>query len=384
MNFTLPLAPVRASTFADGYDLLFYIITLVSLFFFVVVFGAVLFFAIRYRRGSKVNRSHPPHDNLPLEITWSVIPLLMGLVVFAWGAKQFIWFTTPPKNGLEVYCVGKQWMWHFQHAGSGIRENNELHVPVGVPVTVTMTSQDVIHALFIPEFRFQYQVVPGRYTQAWFQATQPGVYHLFCNMYCGAQHSEMGGYVYAMTPKDYAEWKANGGNDPQPMTLAQRGHLVFDRNSCANCHAQQDNERAPTLNGVFGKVESYTDGSTYKVDAERLREAILNPYKHIVLGYGNTMPAYQGAISEEDIIPLVAYLQTLGVPLKGSTSQEVNQVDDGAGTSFTTKSPPRMATGVLESRKQQFPAPSGHNLAVNALAAQNRESSSQYQNQPHN
>ena len=383
MNFNLPLAPTRASTFADKYDLLFYTILFLSVVFTVIVFGGVLFFAIRYRRGTKVNMSHPPHEHLGLEITWSLIPLLLGLAIFAWGAKQFIYFVTPPKKGLEVYCVGKQWMWHFQHAGSGIRENNELHVPVGIPVTVTMISQDVIHALYIPEFRFQYQVVPGRYTQAWFQATKPGVYHLFCNMYCGTQHAEMGGYVYAMTPEAYAQWKENGGNDPQPMTLTERGHLIFNRFSCANCHADQDNERAPTLNGVFGKKETYTDGSSYKIDAERLREAILNPYKHIVLGYGDTMPAYQGAISEEDLIPLVTYLETLGKnPTAGATSS-VNHVKTGTGVSDTTISTPRLSTGVLQARQQKFPTPNGHNLSVNALAAERRKSSSQYQNQIH-
>lgn len=371
MSFNLPVFPVRASTFADQYDVLFYIILAISLFFFVVIMGMVIFFAVRYRRGSKVSRVRPPHENLPLEITWSVIPLLMGLTVFGFGAKQFIDFVTPPKKGLEVYCIGKQWMWHFEHAENGIRENNELHVPVGVPVTVTMISQDVIHALYIPEFRFQYQVVPGRYTQAWFQATQPGVYHLFCNMYCGTQHSEMGGYVYVMSQRDYAAWCANGGNDPQPMTLAQRGHLVYNRLSCANCHQQQDSERAPSLYGLYNSTSHYTDGSSAKMTTERIREAILNPYDHIITGYGNTMPVYKGNITEEELVPLIAYLETLGtLPPQKPGSDTAADLGYNAGESPSL--PPRMSDGAIQAREMKKASPNYRNEAVNALADRQR------------
>lgn len=378
MSFNIPVFPVRASTFADQYDFLFYLILALAVFFTVVVMFFAVFFAVRYRHGAKVNRSHPPHESLTLEITWSVIPLILGLCIFGMGAKQFIDFVSPPKKGLEVYCIGKQWMWHFEHAENGIRENNELHVPVGVPVTVTMISQDVIHALYLPEFRFQYQVVPGRYTQAWFQATRPGVYHLFCNMYCGTQHSEMGGYVYVMSQRDYANWCANGGNDPQPMTLAQRGHLVYNRLSCSNCHQEQTTERAPSLYGMFGKSVQYNDGSTAVIDTARLREAILNPYDHVVKGYGNTMPVYKGDITEEDLLPLMAYIESLGIPpTQSQTAADNPELGYNGGTSPNT--PPRLDTGALEAQKGNKPAPSHGNEAVNALAAQERHMDSQSQ-----
>jgi len=367
--FNIPIVPIRASEFADQYDWLFYIILALTFFFTFVVGAVTLFLVIRYRRGTKVDRSHPPHENLPLEITWSVIPLVLGLVIFALGARQFIYFKTPPNNALEVYCVGKQWMWHFQHAESGVRENNALHLPMGVPVKITMISQDVIHALFIPEFRFQYQVVPGEYTQAWITPTRIGTYHLFCNMYCGTQHSEMGGYVYVMSRADYAKWSQNGGSDPEPMTLVQRGKLVFDRLNCASCHTTRDDDRAPTLDGVYGKLIHYTDGSSMVVDSARLREAIINPYNHVVQGYGNTMPEYQGAISEMDLFPLMEYLKTLGQVQAAKKGSESSTNPMFIPTAVKQR---KLAVGALGSGHAESSSPTKNNLSVGEVSSSNR------------
>lgn len=318
MNY--PVVPPSASTFTQDYDAVFYGLVLLTVVFTALVGIAVLWFAIRFRQGSKVDRSRPVHEHLPLEITWSVIPLILGLVMFFLGAKLFVKMRTPPKNATEIFVIGKQWMWHVQHA-NGVRENNTLHVPVGVPVKLTMISQDVIHAFYIPAFRIQYHVVPGRYTMTWFQATQPGEYHLFCGMYCGTQHSEMVGTVVAMEQKDYALWLANGGNNVQPMSMEQRGAKDFAARGCANCHSGSDTEHAPTLYGVAGKTRRMQDGSSVPADDAYLRESILNPYNRLTAGYTQTMPVYADQISEEEVLELIAYMKGLGGPAAASGAE---------------------------------------------------------------
>jgi cytochrome c oxidase subunit 2 len=307
-----PLAPVEASEFAARYDNLFWWLTAVCAFFGVVTLILMTVLAVVYRRGSKVNRARAAHENLPLEISWTFLPLVLAVIFFWWGAKEFIYFKRPPKDATNIYVIGKQWMWHFEHESTGIRENDALHLPVDTPIKLTMISQDVLHALYIPEFRVQYQVVPGRYTDVWFIPTKVGKYHLFCGMFCGTQHSEMGGYVYVMTKGDYAAWLHNGGNDVQPMTLAERGAAKYAQMACANCHTETDTMRAPSLYGLYAKTRRFDDGTVAVADDAYLRESILDPYKHIVAGYTDTMPIYQGQIQEEDVFPLIAYIKSLG------------------------------------------------------------------------
>lgn len=367
--FSTPLIPVQATEFAKEYDLLFYVILALSVFFTLVVCGAVLFLAIRYRRGSKVDRSHPPHENLKLEITWSVIPLILGLWIFAWGATQFVNYKRPPADCMDIYVVGKQWMWHFQHGQSGVRENNTLHVPLGKDVRLVMISQDVIHALFIPEFRVQYQVVPGRYTQVWFKATKVGKYHLFCNMYCGVQHSEMGGYVYVMKPDDYAKWIANGGNDPLNLTSAQRGSLVFKRMVCGSCHGPQDDIHGPSLYNLYGKQVALANGTKVKADDDYIRNAILKPYDATVAGYGNEMPQYDGQIDERDVFDLIDYIKTLGL---NPTLINGNQaaVKGIPAPSMATGEDRQLSVGALHSEDPKSPGTTNEQLAVGALSTQ--------------
>src|SRR2546423_5105521 len=270
-----------------------FVITALTIFFTVAVMACVIFFAIRYRVGSKADRSRPSHENLRIEIAWSVPPLVLGVLIFAWGAEEFINFRTPPKNAMEIFVMGKQWMWHIQHP-NGVREMNELHVPTGVPIKLTMISQDVLHEFFVPQFRVQFMVVPGRYTYQWFTATKPGKYYLFCTQYCGTQHSEMGGYVYVQTPSDYAQWVAHGGSNPTSAvrTIAESGREMYDQLQCANCHGVADTERAPTLYGKSGQQVKLTNGATVTADDDYLRESIINPYAKIVAGYRDTMPDY--------------------------------------------------------------------------------------------
>jgi cytochrome c oxidase subunit 2 len=264
---------------------------------------------------------------------------------------------TPPANATEIFVIGKQWMWHMQHA-NGVRENNTLHVPVGVPVKLTMISQDVLHAFYIPAFRIQYHVVPGRYTMQWFTATEPGEYHLFCGMFCGTQHSEMVGTVVAMDPRDYAKWLDAGGNTVAPMTMEQAGGKAFAMRGCANCHSGADTEHGPTLYGIAGKTRRMQDGSTPVADDGYLRESILNPYNRISAGYTQTMPVYANQISEEEVLALLAYIKSLGGPPAATAGAPSTGAMDKK-----TSVPPVTAVGALGSRDN----PPARSMAVGAL-----------------
>jgi cytochrome c oxidase subunit 2 len=336
--FPFPLAPTQASEYAKQYDPLFYAITLLTIFFTVAVMSVVVFFAIRYKAGSKADRSRPQHENLKLEIAWSLPPLLLGLFIFAWGAALFVGVRRPPANALNIFVIGKQWMWHIQHP-NGVREMNELHVPEGVPVKLTMISQDVIHAFYIPQFRVQYMVIPGRYTYEWFTATKPGRYYLFCAMHCGTQHSEMGGYVYVMPKAEYAAWLEHGGSTPSPtiQTMAQKGEELYTQLNCMNCHGATDTERAPSLVGIYNKPVKVDNGSVATADDNYIRESIVNPYAHIVQGYTNTMPQYtagsKGQLSEEQLQEMVEYIKSLTpgtVPAQGSPSSSPAKATNAA------------------------------------------------------
>jgi cytochrome c oxidase subunit 2 len=369
--FNFPMSPEGASNFSTEYDIIFYVLTVLTLIFTLIVSGFVIFFAIRYREGTKVDRSRPLYEHLPLELTWTIIPTILGLVMFFFAARLFVKMRTPPPNALDVFVVGKQWMWHAQHAPSGVRENNTLHVPVGKPVRLTMISQDVIHAYYIPEFRIQYMVVPGRYTTQWFTATKPGVYHLFCNMYCGGQHSEMGGYVYAMPPGEYAKWLSNGGNDMKPMSMEQRGAASFERLACGNCHTAKDTERAPSLYGLLGKQRKFADGSGLIADEDYIRKSIIDPYEHINAGYQNTMSAYK-ELNEEEILNLVAYIKTLGKVGVGPVESESSDARKGESNSGDNyESSPNFAVGAIAHEKSPTPGPRHSNLSVGAMSTQN-------------
>jgi cytochrome c oxidase subunit 2 len=309
--FNFPLSPPAASNWATEHDFVFYTLCALTILFTLIVGAGVIFFTVYYRAGHRVDRSRPMYENLKLELTWTFIPLLLGLVVFWQGARLFVEMRTPPKDAAEIYVVGKQWMWHIQHQ-NGIRENNTLHVAVGKPYKVTMISQDVIHAFYIPAFRVQMHVVPGRYTQLWFTPTQAGQYHLFCGMFCGTQHSEMVGTVVAMEPKDYANWEANNGESVLPMTMEQQGQRLYNKVGCNNCHADADTPRAPSLIGIYGTQRVFTDGTSMVANEAYLRESILRPWDHITRGYDDAMPAYDGQLNEIDVLNLIAYIKSMG------------------------------------------------------------------------
>ena len=315
MNF--PFLPERASTFSDQIDALGLLLTALTILFTAIVFSLLLFFTVRYRRGSKADRSKPQHHNLMMELTWSVIPLVLGLGVFYLAMIPYTHIYNPPANAEEIFVIGKRWMWHLEHT-NGIRENNELHVPTGRPFKLTMISQDVIHGFYVPAFRMKRDALPGRYNTVWFEATRPGRYHLFCTEYCGTNHSEMGGWVYVMTPSDYAAWLKTGVQgtiSAKAQTASEQGRELFTTLACSNCHGNQDTVRAPSLAGIYNRPRKLLSGQIVNADDEYLRGAIRKPEDHLLEGYGQvtTMPAYkEDQLTEEQVHNLIVYIKSLG------------------------------------------------------------------------
>jgi cytochrome c oxidase subunit 2 len=308
-----PLVPDQASTFAKQVDDIFLALTSLTVFFTVLVFTLILVMAIRYRRGSNVNRANATDHNLLVEIAWSTPPLILGLIMFVWNVKPYAEAFIPPANAEEIFVIGKRWMWHLQHSANGIRENNELHVPMGRPFKLTIISQDVIHGFYIPDFRMKRDAMPGQYNTVWFQATKPGKHHLFCSEYCGTNHSEMGGWVYVMTPEDYNNWVKSGGNTAEkPSTPEQAGYDLFTQLACGNCHKDKDSMRAPSLHNLYGRHRSLQNGQTVIADDTYMRKAIRNPEETLLQGYNATMPSYKDSLDEQQIHDLIMYIKSLG------------------------------------------------------------------------
>jgi cytochrome c oxidase subunit II len=314
---TLPFFPDQASAMASRVDNLYFYLLAVSAFFSLLIASLVIFFAIRYRRRSADELPTGIEGSLKLELAWTIIPLAISLSFFFWGARLFFAMNRPPNDALQVYVVGKQWMWKIQHA-DGQREINELHVPVGRAVRLTMTSEDVIHDFFVPAFRMKKDVVPGRYTMAWFTATRPGRYHLFCSQYCGTKHSTMIGWVDVMEPSAFQAWLAGGSASE---SLASAGAKLFQQHACNTCHRPDSLARGPNLEGLFGKQVRLSDGRTIVADESYIRESIVNPAAKIVEGYQPIMPTFQGLIDEERILQLTAYIKSLSKPVSGTGAE---------------------------------------------------------------
>lgn len=306
-TFFNSLFPSSASNLAPQVDHIYFALLLLSSVLALGVSAVALIFCIRYRRGSRANRTRPRGGPIRIEITWTVIPLLIFLGIFFWAADVFFGMSRPPANATEIYVVGKQWMWKVQHP-DGRREINELHIPVGQPVKLIMSSQDVIHDFFVPEFRNKQDVLPARYTTEWFTPTKPGKYHLFCSQYCGTDHSRMVGWVYVMEPAEHAKWLAG---QPAPASLVAQGERAFRNRGCSGCHAPNSSIRAPLLDGIYGKRVPLSNSTLVTADDEYLRDSILQPNKQIAAGYQPIMPTFQGQISEEEVNAIIAYLKSL-------------------------------------------------------------------------
>lgn len=343
------LIPEQASTVARRIDSVYFVLVGLSSLIILGIVVAITYFAIKYRHQSTADRSNPTTSNVPLELTWIVIPFFLSIGVFVWAAGVFFEVNQPPEGTpLEIYTIGKQWMWKFQHP-NGAREINALHVPVGRPVKLIMTSQDVIHSFYVPAFRVKHDVLPDRYTNVWFEATKTGRFHLFCTEYCGTDHSDMTGYVQVMQPADYQEWLeqgATGGSQTEPGSgryertptgpledpsldredrmatppdadaeMLAAGRQLFQALQCQVCHRVDSTalrpSTGPPLEGLYGRTVTLQNGREVVADEQYLRESILYPQNALVQGYPAIMPTFQGQISEDDLVQLIAYLKSL-------------------------------------------------------------------------
>ncbi len=309
-----PLFPEQASTLAGSVDGLYFFLIGVTVFFFVAISAALLIFAVKYRRRSPSEWPEEIHSSLLLELAWTIVPFLITIVIFVWGATLFFSMNRPPDNAIEISVVGKRWMWKLQHM-TGQREINQLHIPVGRPVRLTLTSEDVIHSFFVPAFRVKKDAVPGRYNVMWFEATKAGRYHLFCAEYCGTQHSRMIGEIVAMEPADFQTWIQGGPAAESPVLAGQK---LFRELNCVTCHRPDSQGRGPVLDEVAGSTVRLAGGATAVADESYLRESILVPAARIVDGYQPIMPTYQGQVSEEGVLHLIAYIQSLKRPPAGA------------------------------------------------------------------
>ena len=319
----IPFLPENASNFAGGVDALYFTLVGVSVFFAALIAGLEVYFAIKYRRRSPGEIPPKTATSYALEAAWIGIPFLICLVIFFWGASLYFSLYSAPKETMEIYVTAKQWMWRFQHVG-GQREINELHVPLGSRVKLTMTSEDVIHSFFVPAFRVKADVLPGqgRYRVVWFEPTKPGRYHLFCAEYCGMNHSGMIGWVEVMRPEEFQAWLSTGGAEG---SMASSGQKLFQQLPCATCHKTDGTGRCPVLEGLFGKQVLLQDGRIVTADESYIRESILDPKAKIVASYEPVMPNFTGLLSEEQIAQLITYIKSIGGSQQGAATRPEGQ-----------------------------------------------------------
>lgn len=363
-NSWVPLFPEQASTFAWQVDALYFYLIAISVVFTVGIVVAIFFFSVKWREKEKFATPDEIHGSIALETIWSVIPFVISMTIFLGGAIVYYNQYRPPADAMDVYVVGKQWMWKFQHS-TGQREINELHIPVGRKVKLTMTTEDVLHDVYIPAFRTKSDVVPGRYTYIWFEATKPGKYHLYCAEYCGLNHSGMGGWVYVMEQRDFDNWLSGDTSNQSPVEAGK--DLFQNKLGCASCHAGGANQRGAKLEGVFGTDVKLTTGETVKADENYIRNSILNPSSQIVEGYQPIMPTFKGQVTEEQLNDLVAYIKSLSGNASGnnaSTSTTSSATTSSGNTNTTMRQPTSQITNTSSSSASNPNAPNT-NTATN-------------------
>ncbi|AQZ53731.1 cytochrome c oxidase subunit II [Martelella mediterranea] len=310
MSDFIALWPQSASAYSGRLDLLMWVFTALVVALSAPVFILIAYYAWKYRAGRKADRSDRVNRNTLMEISWALIPFILIVALFVWSTRMFFTVHQPPPDAMEINVVAKQWMWKFEHAG-GQREIDELHVPVGEPVRLSMASQDVIHSLYIPALRLKQDVVPGRYTSLWFEADKPGIYALACAEFCGADHSEMTGRFIVMEKPAFAAWLEQAGTD---ASLAAEGEKLFRDNGCSGCHGPAATVKAPDLEGLYGRPVPLADGRTVTADDQYIRDSILLPQSEIAAGYPEIMPTYKNVLSEDEVMKLVAYIKSLATP----------------------------------------------------------------------
>lgn len=321
-----PLWPISASTTAGDVDALYIFLIIVTGTVTLFICTLVLFFVFRYRH-SKHPVADQIHGSKALELTWTTVSLGIFMIFFLWGATIYVAEATPPKDSLQIYVVAKQWMWKVQHQ-DGQREINALHVPVDRDVRLTMISQDVIHSFWVPEFRIKADVLPGRYTTLWFRANRPGTYHLFCAEFCGTLHSGMIGKVVVLDGAKYQQWLSGGG---EMGSFAATGQKMFQELGCANCHRFDTQGRGPNLVGVYGKPVLLTSGTSVIADDAYIRQHILNPGAQVVAGFKPIMPSFQGIVTEDQMLSLIAYIKSLATPQQSEPVSNRPPVPKSAG-----------------------------------------------------
>lgn len=321
--------PEANSDYAVQIDWLYFYLNAVSVFFTVLIFALIIIFAIKFRRRSEADRPHGEHESAWLELVGSVIPFILVMSMFVWGAVLYVRQAVPPKDALEIFITGKQWMWKVQHP-NGKREINDLHVPAGIPVKLTFISEDVIHSYYLPDLRVKKDVVPGRYTQLWFNAKKPGESHIFCAEYCGSEHSRMIGRLYVVTPTEYETWvghtappvtdavAASGGGGPAANPLVEKGKALFTQFACNTCHMSGlPVQLGPKLGGLMGRKRTVfsdmalTQKSEVTADDAYLLESVVLSNAKIVEGFQPVMPPFKGLIPDADVNALVAYIKSI-------------------------------------------------------------------------
>jgi cytochrome c oxidase subunit 2 len=342
----IPLFPEQASSFAWQVDLLYFYLIVISVAFTIPIVVAVFVFGVKYREREKFATPEEMHGSMVLETVWSIIPFVISMTIFLGGAIVYFNQYTPPEDAMNIYVVGKQWMWKIQHE-TGQREINELHVPVGHDVKLTMTTEDVIHDFGLPEFRTKMDVVPGRYSYMWFNATKPGKYHIFCQEYCGLNHSGMGGWVYVMEQRDFDNWLS--GNVSGQTPVEEGKDLFTNKLGCASCHAGGPQQRGAKLENVYGTQVKLTGGGTVTADDDYIRNSILNPASQVVEGFQPIMPTFKGQVTEEQLNALVAYVKSLSpnaASAASSTSKAPSNTNVAAPPAgANTMTPPKADRG---------------------------------------
>lgn len=305
------ILPDQASTTAASVDNLFMAITWIGVFFFLLITILTLYFAKKYRRRSPDEVTPHLTHHLKLEIVWTVIPSLILMVLFFWGFYGYINAQVAPANAIEIQAVGKKWVWTFEYP-DGTRTLNDLHVPLNRPVRVVLTSEDVIHSFFVPSFRVKKDAVPGRYTEVWFTATQPGVHQLFCTEYCGKGHSDMLGKIHVDDEATYQKWLVEGDESLKTMPLPELGKMVYENRGCSTCHSLDGSRgQGPSWKGIYGQQHKMSDGSVVTVDHNYLRESILEPQAKVVAGYEPVMPTFKGLLRERELLGVIEFIRHL-------------------------------------------------------------------------
>jgi len=317
MNFfAIKTSPIAASEYAREWDKLYAYLMAVSVFFTVAICGVIVFFAIRYRRRSDADRPAATKDGKLLEILGSVIPFILVMIMFFWGAKLYFDARIPPKDSIEILVTGKQWMWKMQHP-NGKREINDLHVPVGVPIKLTMTSEDVIHSFYLPDFRKKMDVLPGKYTQMWFLPEKEGRYHLFCAEYCGTEHSLMIGNLHVVSQAEYERWLSTGGTggmavSSNPDDPVAAGQALWEVHCMAACHTGSPGAIGPNIHHAFGTMRELETGEFILMDENYVRNSMINPNDDIAKGYPAVMNSFRGTLNNNQMNQIIAYLKSVG------------------------------------------------------------------------